>query len=103
MKTEMKVEPENRKKTFFSVLAITILIVFGVMGYNSCNQHKSIADKPTEEKVRDILDNTVFAKQMKTGLCWALSESVEKSDKPFVNIDCIPCDSLKKVHVYKVP
>ncbi|MFZ2205196.1 MAG: hypothetical protein WAV23_01245 [Minisyncoccia bacterium] len=85
-----------RKLIFFCAL-FSVIILF------SC-KHVSIANKPTEEVVKDIIRNIAYAKQDTTGLCFALSVSADdKSEKAFTLLGCVPCDSLKNVHVIKVP
>ncbi len=81
---------------------ILFCALFSVMILFSC-KHVSIANKPTEEVVKDIIGNITYAKQDTTGLCFALSVSADKTEKVFVLLSCVPCDSLKNVHVIKVP
>ena len=76
-----------------------ILALIGTLASTGCTQ-KGYEAKPYVEKHQgDKVDTITYLMDPKTGLCFAKQISLGSCQYVTTSITCVPCDSLRKIHL----
>lgn len=77
------------------LISIAVIVII-----TSCDASVSTVDQSQKEKIANSL---TYFKDTTTGLCFAAigSGAVDRLAEANVSITCVPCDSLKNIHMQK--
>ena len=75
---------------------ITILAITGAIASTGCSNPEPVV-KP--KQIISTLDTLIYVMDTKTGLCFAKIISPTYYGDKTTSIICVPCDSLRKIHM----